>query len=51
MRSISFMRHGFPPDLIRYSVWLYFRLTMSFRDVEEPLAERGIDVSKETIRC
>jgi transposase-like protein len=34
-----------------YAVWLYFRFTMSFRDVEELLAQRGIEVSYETIRC
>ncbi len=40
-----------PPDNIRYAVWLYFRFTLSFRDVEELLAERGIDVTYETVRC
>lgn len=51
MRSISFKRHRFPPEVIRQAVWLYFRFTPSLRDVEEMLAERGIDVSYETIRC
>jgi len=37
--------------VIAHAVWLYFRFTMSFRDVEDLLAERGIDVSYETIRC
>jgi len=37
--------------VIRYAIWLYFRFTLSFRDVEEMLAERGIDLSYETIRC
>jgi transposase-like protein len=41
----------FPPDIIRYAVWLYFRFTLSFRDVEEMLAHRGIDLSYKTIRC
>src|SRR3984893_4288198 len=41
----------FPPSIISHAVWLYFRFTLSFRDVEELLAERGIDVSYETIRC
>jgi putative transposase len=50
-KAISFKRHRFPPDVIRYAVWLYFRFTLSLRDVEELLAERGIDVSYETIRC
>ena len=48
---ISFKRHRFPPDVIRYAVWLYLRFTMSIRDVEELLAERGIDVSREAVRC
>lgn len=51
MKPISFKRHRFPADVIRHAVWLYFRFTLSFRDVEEMLAERGIDVSYETIRC
>ena len=40
----------FPPEIIRHSIWLYARFTLSFRDVEEMLAERGMDVSYETIR-
>jgi putative transposase len=51
MRPVSFKRHRFPPEVIRHAVWLYFRFTLSFRDVEEMLAERGIDISYETIRC
>jgi putative transposase len=51
MRPISFKRHRFSPDVIRQAVWLYFRFTLSFRDVEELLTERGIDISYETIRC
>ena len=51
MNSISFKRHRFPPDTIRLAVWLYFLFTMSLRDVEEMLAERGIDVTYETVRC
>ncbi len=50
MRPISYARHQFPPDLIRHAVWLYLRFTLSFRDVEDLLAERGIEVSYETIR-
>jgi transposase-like protein len=49
--SISYKRHRFPADVIRHAVWLYFRFTLSLRDVEELLAERGIDVSYETIWC
>ena len=51
MKPISFKRHRFPADVIRHAVWLYFRFTLSLRDVEELLAERGIEVSYETIRC
>ena len=51
MGAICYKRHRFPPDVIRYAVWLYFRFTLSFRDVEELLAQRGIDLSYETIRC
>ena len=39
MRPISFKRHRFPPDVIRYAVSLYFRFTLSFRDIEEMLAD------------
>ena len=51
MRALSFKRYRFPAEVIRYAVWLYFRFTLSFRDVEELLAQRGIEVSYETIRC
>ena len=51
MRAISYKRHRFPPEVIRQAVWLYFKFTLSLRDVEEALAERGIDVSYETVRC
>ena len=50
MQKISYRRHRFHPDIIRQAVWLYFRFTMSFRDVEDLLAERGIDISYETVR-
>ena len=50
MIPISFKRHRFPPVIIQHAVWLYARFTLSFRDVEELLAERGIDVSNETVR-
>ena len=48
--TISFARHQFPPAIIRHTVWLYVRFTLSFRDVEDLLAERGLDVSYETVR-
>lgn len=50
MKPISYRRHRFPPIIIQYAIWLYFRFTLSCRDVEDLLAERGIDVSYETIR-
>ena len=42
--------HRFPPEIISYAVWVYHRFCLSFRDVEDLLAERGIIVSYETIR-
>ena len=50
MTPIFYARHRFQPDVIRHAVWLYLRFTLSYRDVEELLAERGLDVSYETIR-
>ena len=50
MHKISYRRHRFHSDIIRQALWLYFRFTMSFRDVEDLLTERGMDVSYETIR-
>lgn len=50
MRQMSFKRHRFPPEIICHSIWLYARFTLSFREVEEMLAERGLDISYETIR-
>ncbi len=48
----TYKRHRFPPDVISYTVWLYFRfnLSHSHRDIEDLLAERGITVSREAIR-
>ncbi len=48
MRQLSFKRHRFPVDIIRHSIWLYARFTLSFRDVKEMLTERGLDFSYET---
>src|SRR4028119_1424991 len=50
MQPISYARHQFPPEVIRHAVWLYLRFTLSYRDVEELLAERGLDISYETVR-
>ncbi|HEV2121551.1 MAG TPA: IS6 family transposase, partial [Chloroflexota bacterium] len=48
--SSLYRRHRFPGELISHAVWLYYRFLLSYRDVEELLAERGIVVSYETIR-
>lgn len=50
MRKVSYDRHRFPAQIIQYAVWLYFRFPLSYRDVEKLLAERGIDVTYETVR-
>lgn len=50
MSSISYKRRQFPPVIIRHAVWLYLRFTLSYRDVEDLMAERGAEVSYETVR-
>jgi putative transposase len=50
MSPISYTRHQFPPMVIQHAVWLYLRFTLSYRDGEDLLAERGLDVSYESIR-
>ena len=50
MDQLSYRRHRFPPPIIQHAVWLYLRFTLSYRDVEELLAERGLEVSYETVR-
>jgi transposase-like protein len=47
---VSYSRHQFPPVVIQQAVWLYLRFTLSYRDVEDLLAERGLNVSYETVR-
>ena len=42
--------HRFPPDINSYAVWLYYRFNLSHRDIEDLLAERGIIVTRESIR-
>ena len=49
MSPLSYARHQFPPAIIQHAIWLYLRVTLSFRDVEELLAERGVEVSYETV--
>jgi transposase-like protein len=43
MKPIPFKRHRFPPMVVRQAAWLYSRFTLSQRDIEDPLAERGIE--------
>ena len=50
MKKISYSGYRFPPEIIHQAVWLYLRFTLSFRDVEDLLAQRVIMVSYETIR-
>jgi transposase-like protein len=50
MAEISYRRHRFPPVIIQHAIWVYLRFTLSYRDVEELLAERGLDISYETVR-
>ena len=47
----SYRGYRYPVEVISYAVWLYFRFHLSLRDVEELLAERGINVTYETIRA
>ena len=49
-RRSRYLRHRFPPDIISHAVWLYHRFSLSYREVEELLAERGVNVTYETIR-
>ena len=50
MQPISYARHQFPPEIIRHAVWLYLRFSLSYRDVEELLAERGVQTTYESVR-
>ena len=50
MKTSIYSRHRFHPDIIRRAIWMYFRFNLRFRDVEELMLERGVDVSYETIR-
>jgi len=45
MAPLCYRRHRFPPAIIQHAIWLYLRFTLSYRDVEELLAERGLDMS------
>ncbi len=50
MNKISYSGYRFPPEIIQRAIWLYLRFTLSLRDVEDLLAERGVAVSYETVR-
>jgi hypothetical protein len=46
----AYRRHRFPASIIQHAIWLYLRFTLSYRDVEDLLAERGLDISYKTVR-
>ena len=50
MTCPSYSGYRFPADVIHRAVWMYLRFTLSYRDVEDLLAERGIQVTYETVR-
>jgi hypothetical protein len=45
MAPLCYRRHRFPPEVIQHAIWLYLRFTLSYRDVEELLAERGLEIA------
>ena len=50
MTLLSYRRHRFPPEIIQHAIWPYLRFTLRYRDVEQLLAERGFEISYETVR-
>src|SRR5258707_4537089 len=50
MDQLSYCRHRFPPAVIQHAIWLYLPFHLSYRDVEDLLAERGLEISYETVR-
>ena len=48
--TARYQNHRFPSEIISHGVWLSYRFTLSYRDVQELLSERGIDVTHEDIR-
>src|SRR5258706_3289430 len=50
MVQLSYRRHRFPPAVIQHAIWLYLRFTLSYRDVEDLLVERGLELSYEPVR-
>src|SRR5438105_11972390 len=51
MAHLSYRRHRSPAPIIQHAIWLYLRFTLSYRDVEDLLAERRLDISYETVRA
>jgi putative transposase len=51
MMELPYRRHRFPPVVIQHAVWLYMCFTLSYREVEDLLAERGLDISYEPSRA
>jgi transposase-like protein len=49
MAPLCYRRHRFPAEIIQHAIWLYVRFALSYRDVKEVLAERGLDLSYETV--
>ena len=45
----TYKRHRFPPDIISYAVWLYYRFNLSHRDIEDLMSQRGNEVSYEAV--
>ena len=50
MAPLCYRRHRLPSEIIQHAIWLYLRFTLSYRGVEELLAERGLDISYKTLR-
>ena len=50
MKKDAYRGYRFPPEIIQLTVWMYAHFTLSLRDAEELLAERGLDISYETVR-
>jgi putative transposase len=50
MTKISYVGNRFPSEIIQQAIWLYLRFTLSFHDVEDLLAERGIMICYELQR-
>ena len=48
--SDLYKRHRFPAEIISHCVWLYYRFSLSYRDVEELMADRGVTLSHESVR-